>query len=113
MKGRTLFIVLFFLLLSVLLTFGKPGGKKKPSTPFEKRMKNRKEEIKKTFCNHLGEDLLFNCQLYHLHPECFVRVFGEYGLEWGELPQYNKENEYNECYKKSFDTAKNAQAKTD
>jgi hypothetical protein len=29
-----------------------------------------------------------------------VKVFGEYGLEWGELPQYNRENEYNDCYKK-------------
>jgi len=92
----------------VTFTLQKPGGKKKPSSPFEKRMKNKKEEIKKTHCNHLGEDLLFNCQLYNLSPECFVKVFGEYGLEWGELPQYNKENEYNDCYKKLFDINKNA-----
>ena len=104
---KLLTLVFLTLLTLLTLTWQKPGGKKK-SSPFEKRLKNRKEEIKKTHCSHLGDDLLFNCQLYHMSPACFVRVFGEYGLEWGELPQYNRENEYNECYKKEFDIAKNA-----
>jgi hypothetical protein len=87
------------LLLFILTVVAKPG-KKKNSTPFEKRLKNRREEIKKTKCNHLGDDFQINCQNYYLSPICFQQAFGEYGMELGELPVYTKENEFLECYKK-------------
>jgi hypothetical protein len=38
------------------LVLAKPG-KKKMTSPIEKKLKNKKEEFKKTKCNHLGEDL--------------------------------------------------------
>ena len=47
-------LILLFCILTLVLA--KPG-KKKMTSPIEKKLKNKKEEFKKTKCNHLGEDL--------------------------------------------------------
>jgi hypothetical protein len=85
---------------------GKSSKKKGSSSPFEKRLKNRREELRKTKCNHLSDDLNFNCVTYNISPACFIKVFGENGLEFGELPQYTKENQFSDCYKKEYDLEK-------
>jgi len=92
--------LLILLLCIMTLVLAKPG-RKKSTSPLEKKLKNKKEEFKKTKCSHLGEDLQFNCLMYYVSPECFIKVYGEFGLDLGELPAYTKENEYNDCFKKS------------
>jgi hypothetical protein len=48
--------LLILLLCIITLALAKPG-RKKSTSPLEKKLKNKKEEFKKTKCNHLGEDL--------------------------------------------------------
>ena len=62
-------------------------------------MKNKREELRKTKCGHLAEDIGIQCQNYYLNPECFKQVFGERGLEIGEVLSL-KDNEFNDCVKK-------------
>ena len=95
------FLLLLFLCIVFLTAEGKPKKKNIASSPLDKKLKNKKEEYKKTKCNHLGEDFQFNCIMYYVSPECFRKVFGEYGLDLGELPMFTKENEFNDCFKKS------------
>ena len=51
---KRLLVVLLFCIFTLALA--KPG-KKKMTSPIEKKLKNKNEEFKKTKCNHLGEDL--------------------------------------------------------
>lgn len=97
------------LLITLLLAFASPSavmgkGKKKPasSSPLDKRIKNRREELKQTKCNFLSEDLMAPCQNYYLSPTCFLRVYGEYGPEFGELPLYSKDTEFIDCVKREM-----------
>ena len=92
--------LILLLLCLVVLVLGKPG-KKKQTSPMDKKLKNKKEEVKKTKCNHLGDDFQFNCVMYYVSPPCFQKVYGDFGLDLGELPVYTKENEFNDCFKKS------------
>jgi hypothetical protein len=48
-------LILLFILCLFALVLSKPG-KKRHTSPMDKKLKNKKEEIKKTKCNHLGED---------------------------------------------------------
>jgi hypothetical protein len=82
---------------------GKGNNKKKASnSPMDKKLKNRREELKKTKCNFLSDELMVSCQSYYLSPKCFQRAYGEIGYEWGESTQVTKDNEFNDCYKKQM-----------
>ena len=96
-----LFTLLFLFYFSAQSTVYGKGSKKKNLNPFERKMKNRREEIRKTKCNFLIEDLQPNCQNYYISPTCFRQVYGDQGLEFGEVPGFQKENEFNDCFKKS------------
>lgn len=68
---------------------------------FEKKMKNLREELKQTKCGYLMDDLIAQCQNYYISPDCFKTVYGDYGLELGEV-NISRDNEFNECYKKAI-----------
>ncbi len=94
---KSLLLTLFFSLLVLLLLqtvfVEAKGNKKKSLSPFEKRLKNRREELRKTKCSHLGEDLSIQCQNYYINPGCFRQAYGERGLELGEVYQ-SRDNEF-------------------
>jgi hypothetical protein len=98
-------LVLFlttFSLGSVVLGKGN-GNKKKPSSsPFDKKLKNKREELRKTKCNYLADDLMTSCQNYYISPTCFQRAYGEIGLEWGESSTHAKDTDFNDCYKRQM-----------
>ena len=116
MKRRAFIALSCFLLLVVLFAQasvvhgkGTSGKKKTSSSPLDKKLKNKREELKKTKCNFLSDELMIPCQNYYISPSCFQKVYGEYGLEFGELPAYNKDNEYVECFKKQEQARQQAQ----
>ncbi|CDW85522.1 UNKNOWN [Stylonychia lemnae] len=95
---------LTLLIILTLTIFFQPallkGSKKKKSlSPVEKKLKNLKEEYRKTKCAHLGDEMASQCYYYYISPHCFKQVFGETGVEWGEFLG-NKDQDYTDCYKK-------------
>jgi hypothetical protein len=97
---RKCFIALLIILL-LQITFSKSkGARKKSTSPFEKKLKNSREELKKTKCAFLGDDLVAPCQNYYISPYCFQQAYGDSGLEYGEVDT-TKDAAYNDCYKKS------------
>lgn len=75
-------VLLPVLLIIVMLMFAFPlqasmvhgkgtGNKKKSSSPLDKKMKNKREELKKTKCNFLSDELMIPCQNYYISPTCF------------------------------------------
>jgi len=47
--------LILLLLCIIVMALAKPG-KKKHTSILDKKLKNKKEEIKKTKCSHLGDD---------------------------------------------------------
>lgn len=91
-----------FTLGSIVLGKGTSNKKKPASSPFDKKLKNKREELRKTRCNYLSDDLMVSCQNYYLSPTCFQRVYGEFGLEWGESSTHAKDTDFNDCFKKQL-----------
>ena len=95
------------LLLTILIVFllgptlGKSKSKKKPApTPLEKQANNKREEYRRTKCSYLTEDMQLNCQNFYLSPDCFRKVYGDFGLEFGEVVTAAKTKEFDDCYKR-------------
>ena len=64
------FLLLLILALYLSLALTK-GGKKAPMRPqsvFDKKLSNRREELKMTLCNFLTEEHLQPCQNYYISP---------------------------------------------
>eukprot|EP00347_Sterkiella_histriomuscorum_P003734 403363151 len=103
MKSKLKFLILLLLsltLLSLDQTLAKGGKNKKKSLgPYEKKLKNLREEYRKTKCSYLNDDLGLMCQNYYISPTCFRLAYGDQGLEWGETNQ-SKDNEFIDCFKK-------------
>jgi len=68
-------IRLSFIFIVSIIFFTEPislkGKKKKNLSPVEKKLKNLKEEYRKTKCNYLGDDIVSQCFYYYISPFCF------------------------------------------
>jgi hypothetical protein len=97
---KLLSIILF---LFVITFVGVEAKKKKGSTGssvLDKKIKSTKEELRKTKCAHILDELNNQCVNYYLNPRCYEQVYGDRGFEWGEV-NFNKDNEFESCHKKS------------
>lgn len=68
MKGGFFLLWLLAILLSSNfstshIVLGKGSKKKSGSSnsPLDKKIKNKREELKKTKCNYLGDDMIISC----------------------------------------------------
>ncbi len=77
-------------------------------SPQEKKLKNFREELKKTRCSLFTDEMNGMCVNYYISPDCFHKAYGEKGLEYGEIDM-KKDTEFNECFKKSETNKKKVQ----
>ena len=88
------------LIISILLIQSTSEKKKGGMSPHERRLKNYREELKKTRCSHLTDEMNGMCVNYYISPECYHRAYGAAGLEFGEIDM-RKDSDFNECFKKA------------
>lgn len=63
--------VVVLLLIALVDPVNMKSKKKKSLSPTEKKLKNIREELKRTKCGHLTEELSTQCQNYYISPYCF------------------------------------------
>ena len=97
MKFITLLLILNFILLvtdsdSVFVLAGnsrkrnRKKSKQRAADKLQKKLDDIKLEIKAQKCGDDEDEWQsFNCLNYNLSPKCFVEVFGQRGIEFGEI----------------------------
>ena len=96
MRNLLLLLTIFAVLL--LTIQGKNKKKNKQMSAYDKHLRDKKAEMRASFCSMFDEELALNCIFFHLDYECFLKYFGKTGLEFGEYSQ-TKENNFVDCYK--------------
>ena len=76
----------------------------------EKAIKQEKTRAKSIYCPEIeDENLLFNCLHFNLSQSCFIQIFGDHGLELGEVIGSKRDKEFNNCWKREKDMYKTSQ----
>ena len=86
----------------------KNSKKDKAASKLKNAIKDEKIKVKSNKCSEIeDENLLFNCLYYNMSSKCFLKTFGNRGLELGEVFSDKAEKDYNSCWKTEKDYYKN------